>query len=63
MVLVCNGSFPQVDFIEPEEAYRMHIMTLFNKIEPLDQTQWESTWWAILGLTIGIDLKDIILFK
>lgn len=39
MFLVCNGSFPQLDFTEREQVYRMHIMTLFNKTEPLDQTQ------------------------
>lgn len=37
--LIWNGSFPQLGFIEPEQVYRMKIMTLFNKIEPLDQTQ------------------------
>lgn len=38
-VLCFNGSYPQLSFIELPLAYRMQIMTLFNKIEVLDQTQ------------------------
>lgn len=59
MFFVCNGSFPQLDFPEPWQAYRTQITPLFNKIEPPDQTQRESAWWAILELITGLLMRGI----